>query len=308
MDQSTIVAVFLLFALIIGWILSNNNYENLSFFAAVEKVNVSNKVVQASSTTSFVSIPKGRFLDERGIEIDTGHLEVEEQRMARTYIQPHHVVLELGARFGTVTYAINARLADKSAQVSVEPDFRVWKALEANLAYNDCKQVRLHKGFVSNKPLMMATKDLAGGYGASSAPAKADDEAPHISLRDLEVREGLKFTALVADCEGYLGTFLNENPQLYDQLELVIFEADHWWRCDYKKIRRDLEAHGFIGVEIGFQSVYKKLSPDVAREVHAWQDAQRKNSTQVALILAFFAGAVGWVFGRCRHGVLVLDK
>ena len=32
----------------------------------------------------------------------------------------------------------------------------------------------------------------------------------------------LKFNVLVADCEG----FLEENPELYNELEMIIFEAD----------------------------------------------------------------------------------
>lgn len=46
----------------------------------------------------------------------------------------------------------------------------------------------------------------------------------------------LKFNVLVADCEGFLQQFFDENPEFYDNLRLVIFEADYPEKCNYGKI------------------------------------------------------------------------
>jgi hypothetical protein len=80
----------------------------------------------------------------------------------------------------------------------------------------------------------------------------------NISLEDLENRLGIKFDVLVADCEGFLEVFLDENPILYTQLNKIIFECDRPDVCDYNKIKFNLIANNFKLVENGFQCVYIK--------------------------------------------------
>ena len=59
-------------------------------------------------------------------------------------------------------------------------------------------------------------------------------------------------------CEGFLGTFLDENPRLLDGLELVVYEADAPDVCDYAGIRRLLRAHAFECVVAGVQNVWRR--------------------------------------------------
>ena len=66
------------------------------------------------------------------------------------------------------------------------------------------------------------------------------------------------FNVLVADCEGFLETFFEENPEFYDNLRLVIFEADYPDKCDYNKIRYALKVRGFIQTLNGHQNVWIK--------------------------------------------------
>jgi hypothetical protein len=63
---------------------------------------------------------------------------------------------------------------------------------------------------------------------------------------------------LIADCEGFLEQFFDENPELYAELETVIFEADYAEKCDYKKIENNLLKCGFNPIEQGFQNVWRK--------------------------------------------------
>ena len=75
----------------------------------------------------------------------------------------------------------------------------------------------------------------------AQAPAAADAPAACRTVEDLErLSDGTRqpFTALIADCEGFLGTFLDENPRLLDGLELVVYEEDAKDVCDYAGIRR----------------------------------------------------------------------
>jgi hypothetical protein len=63
---------------------------------------------------------------------------------------------------------------------------------------------------------------------------------------------------LVADCEGFLETFLDENPTIYDDIRLIIFEADYPDKSNYDSIYRNLKSKGFTQVVYGFQNVWSK--------------------------------------------------
>jgi len=68
----------------------------------------------------------------------------------------------------------------------------------------------------------------------------------------------LNFNVLVADCEGFLEQFFDENPEFYDNLRLIIFEEDFPEKCNYNKIKENLRTKGFINILNGFQNVLKK--------------------------------------------------
>ncbi len=78
------------------------------------------------------------------------------------------------------------------------------------------------------------------------------------SIEEIQNNYNLKFNVLVADCEGFLETFLDENPTIYDNIRLIIFEADRPDKCDYKKIRNNLISKNFFNKENGFQNVWLK--------------------------------------------------
>jgi hypothetical protein len=68
------------------------------------------------------------------------------------------------------------------------------------------------------------------------------------------------FNVLVADCEGFLERFFDENPNFYDNL--VIFEADGGNnpdgtpKCDYSKITNTLISKGFEQKNNNSQNVW----------------------------------------------------
>jgi len=65
-----------------------------------------------------------------------------------------------------------------------------------------------------------------------------------------------KFNVLVADCEGFLEVFFNENASFYDDLRLIIFEADYPEKCNYEKIRYNLKIRNFIEILNGHQNAW----------------------------------------------------
>lgn len=192
------------------------------------------------------------FRNELGQVFDHTIAEVDEQKHAKEYISSNDVVLELGARYGTVSCAINKNLSNPRNQVSVEPDEDVWEALEINRSANGC-DFQIFKGVISRIPVSISKE----GYATSTLPAEKSNVYT-CTLEQLEAACGLRFTVLVADCEGFLEQFFDENPKLYDQLRMVLFEKDQQYRCNYAKIEENLTSHGFIPINTGFQSIWKK--------------------------------------------------
>lgn len=194
------------------------------------------------------------FFDEHNNKIDNAKVENTEQLQANTFIKPDAVVLELGARYGSVSCVINSKLNNPSNQVSVEPDSRVWKPLEKNMLKNGCK-FHILKGVISNTPLELT--NLSYSYGTTSVKAESSS-IPNYTLSEVEDLYSLKFDTLVADCEGFLESFMDENPCLYDQLSLIIFEKDYANKCNYDKIMNELKNHGFKNIVPGFHEVWSK--------------------------------------------------
>lgn len=191
--------------------------------------------------------------DEYGNRVNTDTSENPEQVLAKTYINPYATVLELGARYGSVSCTINKKIVNKQNQVSVEPDESVWDVLEKNIHVNKCS-IRLHKGIISKKSYSI----IKEGYSTHVVPSE-NTSTNAISVEELQTKYGLAFDTLVADCEGFLESFFDDHPFLYQQLHTVIFEADSPDRCDYEKIRAALKENGFLEILCGFQNVYIKV-------------------------------------------------
>lgn len=184
------------------------------------------------------------------------HFEVDEQYLAKHFVNENDTVLELGARFGAVSCTVNQVLSNKSNQVVVEPDERVWETLEKNKKFNNC-HFNIVKGFLSKKKLGLTNLDNHQGYATMSLENN-NSKIPSYSLEEIEEKFNLKFNVLIADCEGFLGDFFEENPNFYDGMRLIIFEADCPERCDYDKIRKTLQEKGFRRAVGGFQNVWIK--------------------------------------------------
>ena len=71
------------------------------------------------------------FVNRDGSEVDID-FEKEEQMLIRTYIPSDATVLEMGARYGTVSCVISQVLNDPTKHVAVEPDSTVIEALTEN--------------------------------------------------------------------------------------------------------------------------------------------------------------------------------
>jgi len=212
--------------------------------------------------------------DEYNNFVDTENMEVEEQKLAKYYILPDDVVLELGGRYGSVSCIINSKLNNKTNEVVVEPDQRVWDALEKNRNRNNC-QFHIVKGFISNKKLDLTNlDDYHGGYG-STFIENNESKIPSYSLSEIKQKYKLNFNVLVADCEGFLEVFFDENPDIYQDLRLIIFEADYCDKCDYAKIKNNLRDKGFRCLLDSHQNVWIKKPPIYYSLIHCIEHSSR---------------------------------
>ena len=185
--------------------------------------------------------------------VDIKNVEASEQKLAKQYILEDDCVLELGARYGSVSCTINAKLKNKLNQVSVEPDSKVWNILEKNKNINNCN-FNIVKGFISNNKLSLNYS----GYGATS---HVNNNSTTQSYTMSEIKQKYKinkFNVIVADCEGFLEQFFDENPELYDDIRLIIFEADYPNKCNYKKIKENLKNKGLFKIMEGHQNVWSR--------------------------------------------------
>jgi FkbM family methyltransferase len=196
------------------------------------------------------------FYDENNKIIDHTLVETVEQKYASEYIHEDDVVLELGARYGMASCSINQKLKNKKNQVVIEPDDRIWEALEKNRNINNC-DFEIIKGFVSNYKLTLVDKDAFGGFG-TTAMFDSTSTIPHYTMNEIYSKFNLKFNVLFADCEGFLEIFLDENPNLLTTCRLMIFEQDCPYKCNYDKIKHNLLQHGFKQIVDGFHQVWLK--------------------------------------------------
>jgi FkbM family methyltransferase len=195
--------------------------------------------------------------DRYGNVININKIEKPEQDLVSKYIQADDIVFELGARYGSVSCLINSKLNCKTNQVVVEPDERVWEALEINKRANHC-EFHIVKGFVSRRNLGLTNLNAwHGGYGATYI-IQPESTIPCYTIETITEKYNLNFNVIVADCEGFLEVFFYENPNVYDTLRLIIFEADYTEKCNYDKIRKTLREKGFVELLKGHQNVWIK--------------------------------------------------
>jgi FkbM family methyltransferase len=186
--------------------------------------------------------------------------ERDEQLLVSKYINPNDIVLELGARYGSVSCIINKILNNKLNQVSVEPDNTVISTLHKNKLLNKCN-FHIYHGIITNNNKY--NKLIINGYGSTIDMDNTDTTSTSItveciSLIDLQEKYNLKFNTLVIDCEGFLEIFLNENKDLYTQINKIIFECDRPDICNYNAIKTELIKHNFKMIENGFHCVFIK--------------------------------------------------
>lgn len=205
------------------------------------------------------------FIDRNGDPVDV-LFEKEEQMLVKRYIPSDAVVLELGARYGTVSCVISDVLKDPTKHVAVEPDSSVIKALERNRTMNN-GGFHIFNGVVSSKGYELQFIDPKFDYHEYGTHTRVT-ENPTIenkSLSDLENVYNLKFDCVVADCEGFFYDFVKENREAIQNMRVLIYEQDGvpWSEMIPKYIELDQ-----ILEEMNFKRVFTIPHPKYENNPH----------------------------------------
>jgi len=179
-----------------------------------------------------------KIYNENNKLINHKNVEHIEQELTKKYIQPNDIVLELGARYGSVSITTNKILNDnaKKSHYVVEPDSSVWNALERNMKENNC-HFNIIKGTISEKKYSLTNN--------RDSYAKRSIEDNNSSIERFNLPD-IKFNVLIADCEGFLETFYDENIELFKSLDKLILEFDEPKTCDYTRLKKEFFELGFV--------------------------------------------------------------
>lgn len=176
--------------------------------------------------------------------------EAEEQFLVRKYIPRDASVLELGARYGTVSCVISDILDEPTRHVAVEPDHSVIEALKKNRVNNN-GAFRIFEGVVSSKGYELAFIDPKFDLYEYGTYTKETDHPTikNVSLRTLSEMYGIEFDCVVADCEGFFCDFVEENPDAIQNMRVIIYEQDGipWsdYAEKYETLNVTLTSYGF---------------------------------------------------------------
>jgi len=212
-----------------------------------------------SLTAEHGCVNNDNFYDANGDIIDTTTYETTEQWIADNFISPDAVVLELGGRLGVVASHVNKRLSNIRNHFVVEPDPIVFSQMYRNLLRHNCNP-HVFNGVISSKPLYFQSAGLSSR--TRDLPCSCESFiVPNKSLKQVIEETGLHFDTLVADCEGCLEGFIDDNIDYLDNFKMITYEEDYGDECNYEKIKRILAEHHFVCIRPGGHSVWERRPP-----------------------------------------------
>lgn len=200
------------------------------------------------------------FKDEK--EHIVPHLSVEREEQINIYeqVDKGDKVLELGARYGTVSAILMDMVYKENDVVIVEPDAAVINVLYKNLRDNGFKNPNIFHGTVGYSKKKMSDGD---GYAIQTVDCEGGDcGIESLRYTDLQDRYNIVFDTIVADCEGCLPDTINHILDFYPLLKpikKIIFETDYEDRVDYTTMYNTLTNLGFTNTKKGFIQVWRKF-------------------------------------------------
>ncbi|MGA1046848.1 MAG: FkbM family methyltransferase [Minisyncoccia bacterium] len=205
------------------------------------------------------------FVDRNNNPVNVEY-EAEEQYLVRKYIPSDASVLELGARYGTVSHVISEVLNDPTRHVAVEPDHSVIEALMKNRNSNN-DSFHIFEGVVSDKGYELAFIDPSYDFHEYGTYTKETDNptVTSISLEKLSEKYNITFDCVVADCEGFFCDFVAENSDAIKNMRVIIYEQDGIPWSEYTKKYEVLDS---TLISFGFKRIHTIPHPKYENNPH----------------------------------------
>ena len=219
-------------------------------------------------------------------QINTLDSEFPEQILCDKYILPDDCVLEIGARYGTVSNVINYKLRNKTDQVSIDADLSIKKYHNHNkkqyinefiehrkksntyhsffgMLDNSDKQYFLQKikntygnivksfnEFKDDEIVTSIKKDKRFGDIKNSKSKIKKYSLNKIRYEDIQKTFNLSkpINVLVLDCEGCSNNVINQinSVKMLPDIEIILLEMDHANLCNYQTLDTILTNNDFI--------------------------------------------------------------
>jgi len=145
--------------------------------------------------------------------------ELYERALILNFLDKNSKVLEIGGGLGYVSNTIRNHLNNKNNHVVIEPHNK-----KANDLKN--KDFNVFNGIISNKELWF-DNDYVTVYTESENTKKISNIT---NINKLQKQFNIIFDTLVVDCEGALPKIMEDNPELYKQIKMIIIEYDWYFK------------------------------------------------------------------------------
>jgi FkbM family methyltransferase len=197
------------------------------------------------------------FIDESNNNLNSFSLEVEEgsRYLINKYVKSGMKVLELGARYGTVSVCLDYILDNPVEQLlCVDPDSKIMACLHKNKERNNCT-FNIFNGAISKKELYVCYNGCGWETKTYIEPPRhlLSEKIECLSLEEIHKKYNIDFDCLLADCEGFLLEFIRENGEFFDNLKCVIYEEDCGENhpinntfINYSEVEQFLISKGFV--------------------------------------------------------------
>jgi len=197
------------------------------------------------------------FVDELDNNLDIFSLDVEEgsRYLINKYVKSDMKVLELGARYGTVSVCLDYILDNPKEQLlCVDPDNKIKMCLNKNKEKNNCT-FNIFNGAISKKDLYICYNGCGWETKTYVNPPEhlQNEKIECLSIEEIYKKYNINFDCLLADCEGFLLEFIRENEDFFNNLNCVIYEEDcgenhpiNNTYINYNEVEEFLISKGFI--------------------------------------------------------------
>ena len=146
-------------------------------------------------------------------------MELPEQQMIYKHIEPDSRILEFGPNIGRSSLIANSRLSDKSQHLCIETIPETCQQLIENRDAN-ALGFQVFQGAISQTPLYQK------GWKTSTEKKKGYRQVNTQSFGHIRDTYAIDFNTIIADCEGCLVPFLKDNPEILNDIRLIILEHD----------------------------------------------------------------------------------